>query len=123
MVDGLLGARFVVCFVVVVLRCVVFLAGAFAVGAAGDDDVVGFFGVRWRFGGAASANDVIVNAAITATRIILIVRDMFIPPGARSYKRYASANPICATNIMRYMCAHDTWFASTARSSGRLSMR
>jgi hypothetical protein len=24
---------------------------------------------------------------------------------------------------MRYMCAHETWFSSTARSSGRLSMR
>ena len=40
-----------------------------------------------------------------------------------SYSRYASANPICATNIIRYMCAHDTWFSSTARSSGRRSIR
>ena len=26
----------------------------------------------------------------------------------RTYSRYASAKPICATNIMRYMCAHET---------------
>src|SRR5207247_5770817 len=42
---------------------------------------------------------------------------------ASRYNRYANANPIWATNIMRYMCAHETWFSSTARSSGRRSIR
>ena len=42
---------------------------------------------------------------------------------APRYSRYASAKPICATNIMRYMCAQETWFSSTARSSGRRSIR
>ena len=37
--------------------------------------------------------------------------------------RYANANPSCARNIIRYMCAHDVWFSSVARSSGRRSMR
>src|SRR5262249_21674159 len=41
----------------------------------------------------------------------------------RLYSRYARAKPICATNIMRYMCAHETWFASTASSSGRRNIR
>src|SRR6478672_7658018 len=38
-------------------------------------------------------------------------------------KRYAMAKPIWATNIIRYMWAQDTWFASTASSSGRRSIR
>src|SRR4029079_6129345 len=41
----------------------------------------------------------------------------------RHYSKYATANPICATNIIRYMCAHETWLASTASSSGRRSIR
>ena len=45
------------------------------------------------------------------------------PNSVKIHKRYASANPICATNIIRYMCAQDTWFSSTASSSGRRSMR
>src|SRR4029453_6549790 len=45
------------------------------------------------------------------------------PDRPKFQKTYATANPICATNIIRYMCAHETWFASTARSSGRRSIR
>ncbi len=40
-----------------------------------------------------------------------------------AYSTYASAKPTWATNIIRYMCAHETWFASTASSSGRRSIR
>ena len=72
---------------------------------------------------AASAIDPSVNAAISATSSIRMVLRMFSMPPPESYSRYASAKPICATNIMRYMCAHDTWFSSTANSSGRRSMR
>ena len=96
------------------------------------------------FLGAASADDVSANAASNATsRQVIVFRIIKRSPPekcreydnssvtrprrflfvGRTYNRYASAKPICATNIMRYMWAHDTWFSSTARSSGRRSMR
>ena len=98
-----------------------FAAGVFAAGATAPDDTRDECFVRWRvfFGVAPSAIDDSANAATSATTSVLSVLRIM----GRYYNKYASANPICATNIMRYMCAHDTWFSSTARSSGRRSIR
>ena len=68
--------------------------------------------------------------ALTSAAAILAVLGAFLAFGFASsacyvvnrvsfHSTYARANPICATNIIRYMCAHETWFSSTARSSGR----
>jgi hypothetical protein len=81
-------------------------------------------------GCAASATPINANDATSATASILMVlriikssASTIAQSGAQGYSRYASANPIWATNIILYMCAHDTWFSSTASSSGRLSIR
>jgi hypothetical protein len=73
--------------------------------------------------GAASAIEAALNATSRATRRCLTRRIMrlkilqarrlygFLSTHVHAvapYNKYASANPICATNIMRYMCAHDT---------------
>ncbi len=42
---------------------------------------------------------------------------------SHSLMRYASANPICATNIITYMWVQEGWFSVRARSSGRRTMR
>ena len=81
-------------------------------------------------GCVASATPIKVNEVTSATASILMVfriikssASTIAQSAPQGYSRYASAKPIWATNIILYMCAHDTWFSSTASSSGRLSIK